>query len=47
MKHGLDQHMQLEAEVVPLKKKTPDQPVEEPDNQGEEVTIYILRRWHY
>lgn len=34
VKHFLDQHMQLEAEVVLLMKKTPDQPVEEPDKQG-------------
>lgn len=34
MKHFLDQHMQLEAEVVLPKKKPPDQPAEYPDNQG-------------
>lgn len=34
VKHILDQHMQLEAEVLLLKKKSPVQPIEEPDIQG-------------
>lgn len=47
MKHFLDQHMRLEGEVVLLKKEnSPDQPVDIRITKGEEVTIYILRRWH-